>query len=45
VPGYTWGSAGDLTLRTRGRVVLASGFALLAGGHLAVDIDPSAGTP
>lgn len=44
-PTYTVGATGDLTLRTRGRVVFASGFAVLAGGHLTVDIDPSAGAP
>lgn len=44
-PAYTVAATGDLTLRTRGRVVLASGFAVLAGGRLVVDIDPAAGAP
>lgn len=44
-PSYTVAATGELTLRTRGRVVLASGFAVLAGGRLAVEIDPTAGAP
>lgn len=44
-PAYTVAGGGDLTLRTRGRVVFASGFAILAGDRLAVAIDPSTGAP
>lgn len=42
-PAYAVAAGGDLTLRTRGRVVLAGGFAVLAGGRLLVEIDPAAG--
>ncbi len=42
-PSYAVGDGGDLTLRARGHVVLASGFAVLDGGKLRVEIDPSAG--
>ncbi len=42
-PAYTVAGGGDLTLRTRGTVVLADGFAVLTGGALAVEIDPAAG--
>ena len=42
-PAYTVLASGDLTLRTRGSVVLASGFAVLSGGALRVEIDPAAG--
>lgn len=42
-PAYTVAGGGDLTLATRGRVVLASGFAVLDGGRLRIEIDPSAG--
>ena len=44
-PAYTVAGSGDLTLRARGRVVLADGFAVLAGGRLRIEIDPSAGAP
>jgi len=42
-PAYAVAADGDLTLRTRGRVVLAGGFAVLAGGRLLIEIDPAAG--
>lgn len=42
-PAYTVAGGGDLALRTRGRVILADGFAVLAGGRLRVEIDPAAG--
>lgn len=42
-PAYTVAAAGDLTLRTRGTVVLADGFAILSDGVLRVEIDPAAG--
>lgn len=42
-PAYAVAAGGDLSLRTRGRVVLAGGFAVLAGGRLRIEIDPAAG--
>ncbi|HEX2162698.1 MAG TPA: right-handed parallel beta-helix repeat-containing protein [Thermoanaerobaculia bacterium] len=42
-PSYVVAAGGALTLRTRGRVVLTGGFAVEAGGSLAVEIDPVAG--
>jgi hypothetical protein len=44
-PAYTVAGSGDLLLRTRGRVVLRDGFAVLAGGRLRVEIDLEAGAP
>lgn len=42
-PAYAVAAGGDLTLRTRGRVVISHGFGVLAGGALRVEIDPAAG--
>lgn len=42
-PAYTVAAGGELTLRTRGRVVMFGGFGILAGGALRVEIDPAAG--
>lgn len=42
-PAYAVAAGGELTLRTRGRIVIVSGFGVLAGGTLRVDIDPAAG--
>ena len=42
-PAYTVSATGELILRARGRVILASGFAVLDGGGLRVEIDPAAG--
>ncbi|HEX6203534.1 MAG TPA: hypothetical protein VF100_11065, partial [Thermoanaerobaculia bacterium] len=40
-PNVTVGSSGTLMLRAGESVVLGSGFRVLAGGRLAIEIDPA----